>query len=120
MFLMIRVASFAIASVLAISSVAAVFSAAEAGDRSLKAKDIRGLFPGKYEARVQGYKVVIHARGNGALAGAAFNRTDKGRWWVKGNRLCVSWSTGPAEKPHAAALNAQVTGMSVIRSLATQ
>ena len=102
---MIRVASFAIASVLAISSVAAVFSAAEAGDRSLKAKDIRGLFPGKYEARVQGYKVVIHARGNGALAGAAFNRTDKGRWWVKGNRLCVSWSNWTSGKATCGSVN---------------
>jgi hypothetical protein len=85
---MTKFASCAIATILAILS----FSTVEAGDRSLKAKDIRSLFPGKYEARVQGYKVVIHARGNGALAGAAFNRTDKGRWWVKGNRLCVSWS----------------------------
>ena len=65
---------------------------AQAGERSLKAKDIRNLFPGTYEARVRGYKVKIVARSNGSLSGSAFNYKDKGRWWIKGNRLCVAWS----------------------------
>ncbi|MGI9372347.1 MAG: hypothetical protein ACR2OJ_07605 [Hyphomicrobiales bacterium] len=65
---------------------------AVAGDKILKSKDIKSLFPGTYMAKVSGYKVVIKARGNGTLKGSAFHKTDKGRWWVKGNRLCVSWS----------------------------
>jgi len=70
-----------------------------AGERTLKAKEVRALFPGRYEARVHGYKLAVVANGNGSLAGAAFNRTDKGRWWVKGNRLCVAWSNWTDGKP---------------------
>ncbi len=91
---MIKIASFAVAGVMA----AFTLMPAQAGERSLKAKDIRGLFPGKYEARVQGYKVVIVARGNGSLSGSAFSTKDKGRWWIKGNRLCVAWSNWTSGK----------------------
>lgn len=65
---------------------------ATAGEKVLKGKDIRGLFPGTYMAEVSGYNVVIKAHGNGTLRGSAFNKSDKGRWWIKGDRLCVSWS----------------------------
>jgi len=57
----------------------------KAGERALMAKEVRALFPGRYEARVHGYKLAIDATGYGALVGSAFNRTDKGHWWIKGN-----------------------------------
>ena len=47
---------------------------------------------------MQGYKVVIVARGNGSLSGSAFSTKDKGRWWIKGNRLCVAWSNWTSGK----------------------
>jgi hypothetical protein len=79
------------------SMTAAVFVlsslAADAGGKSLKASDIRALFPGNYEARVQGHKVHVVARRNGSLAGSAYSQTDNGRWWVSGNQLCFAWSS---------------------------
>ncbi len=68
-------------------------SSAQAGDQSLNASAIQGLFPGYYHAEVMGgYTLLIAAKSNGRLEGKAFGREDKGRWTVVGNRLCVSWS----------------------------
>jgi hypothetical protein len=72
---------------------------AVADGKSLEAKEVRALFPGKYEAQVRGYKIVVIANQNGSLAGSAFNRSDKGRWWVKSNNLCVAWSNWTDGKP---------------------
>jgi hypothetical protein len=74
-------------------------SSVEAGDRTLKANQVRALFPGNYEARVRGYKIAVVAKRNGSLAGAAFNRTDKGRWWTKGNQLCIAWASWTDGRP---------------------
>jgi len=68
-------------------------ASAQAGDQSLNAGAIQGLFPGYYKAEVMGgYTLLIAAKANGRLEGKAFGHEDKGRWTVVGDRLCVSWS----------------------------
>lgn len=68
-------------------------SSAQAGDQSLSAASIQGLFPGYYKAEVMGgYTLLIAAKSNGRLEGRAFGNEDKGKWTVVGDRLCVSWS----------------------------
>ena len=57
----------------------------------LGAQAIKNLFPGHYEARVKGYKVLFSAHRGGKLVGQAFGRTDKGKWFVKGRHLCMAW-----------------------------
>lgn len=70
----------------------AVFSmTAQADTLRLGAQSIKNLFPGHYEARVQGYKVLFSAHRGGKLVGQAFGREDRGKWYVKGSRLCVAW-----------------------------
>lgn len=66
---------------------------ASADSASLNAKEIRGLFPGKYEARVDGHTLTISAKGNGTLKGSTFMASDSGRWWLKGSSLCVEWKS---------------------------
>ncbi len=63
---------------------------ANAGD--LKAVEIDRLFPGTYEARVKGHTVTITTRANGTLKGSALLASDTGKWWRKGNTLCVAFS----------------------------
>jgi len=68
-------------------------SSAQAGDQSLSATTIQGLFPGYYKAEVMGgYTLLIAAKSNGRLQGKAFGHEDRGRWTVVGDRLCVSWT----------------------------
>lgn len=68
-------------------------SSAQAGDQSLSAAAIQGLFPGYYKAEVMGgYTLLIAAKANGRLQGKAFGHEDRGRWTVVGHRLCVSWT----------------------------
>ncbi|NNE24275.1 MAG: hypothetical protein HKN11_16875 [Rhizobiales bacterium] len=64
---------------------------AQADTLRLGAKSIKNLFPGHYEARVRGYKVLFSAHRGGKLVGQAFGRQDRGKWFVKGSRLCVAW-----------------------------
>ncbi len=66
---------------------------ASAGSASLNSKEIRGLFPGKYEARVDGHVLTISAKDNGTLKGSTFMASDTGRWWLKGSALCVEWKS---------------------------
>ena len=66
---------------------------ASAGSVSLSSKEIRGLFPGKYEARVDGHTLTISAKSNGTLKGSTFMASDTGRWWLKGSSLCVEWKS---------------------------
>ena len=62
-----------------------------AGDPNLNAGQIASLFPGQYEAKVQGYKVKFAGDTTGQLVGQAFGREDRGTWFVQGNTLCVAW-----------------------------
>lgn len=64
---------------------------AQADTLRLGPQSIRNLFPGHYEARVQGYKILFSAHRSGKLVGQAFGRQDRGKWYVKGSRLCVVW-----------------------------
>jgi len=64
---------------------------AQADTVRLSAQSIKNLFPGHYEARVKGYKVLFSAHRGGKLVGQAFGREDRGKWFVKGRRLCVVW-----------------------------
>jgi hypothetical protein len=66
--------------------------AALAAGAPMGATSIAGLFPGYYEAQVQGYTLLISATTDGSLHGKAFGREDTGRWQIVGDRLCVSWS----------------------------
>jgi hypothetical protein len=52
---------------------------------------IKGLFPGYFEAKVQGYRILFAGYRNGSLKGEAYGRQDQGHWFVKGDALCVSW-----------------------------
>lgn len=63
--------------------------AASAG--GLDGKSIKRIFPGQFEAKVQGYRVYFAGYSNGGLAGQAYGQEDQGRWYVNGNTLCVSW-----------------------------
>ena len=52
---------------------------------------IKKLFPGYYEAKVQGTSVVFAGYSNGWLNGATRISQDRGHWYVQGDQLCVSW-----------------------------
>jgi len=74
------------------SIVAACLTPAAMADERLGAEAIGGLFPGYYQAEVQGgYTLLIAAGADGKLAGKAFGREDRGTWTIAGDRLCVSW-----------------------------
>ena len=73
--------------------------AADAGPARLTGSAIKQMFPGYFEARVKGYKVTLTGHKNGALKGEAYGQKDDGRWYVRGNALCVSfndWTKGEA------------------------
>lgn len=52
---------------------------------------IKELFPGNYEAKVQGTMVIFAGYSNGWLNGATRFAQDRGRWYVQGDQLCMSW-----------------------------
>ena len=58
---------------------------------SLDQGAIKGLFPGFFEAKAQGYTILFSGYRNGRLKGKAYGRQDQGRWFVSGNNICVSW-----------------------------
>lgn len=78
--------------VLAISAMglAAPHGAAVAGN--LDSSSIRKLFPGEFEAVVRGYRIHISGSAGGRLVGEAYGQQDRGRWYMKGNTLCVAWN----------------------------
>lgn len=83
-----------------VATTAAFSMAAQADTIRLSTTSIKNLFPGHYEARVKGYRVLFSARRGGKLVGQAFGREDRGKWYVKGNRLCVAfrqWTNGKAK-----------------------
>jgi hypothetical protein len=66
-------------------------TAGQAGAGNLDGSWIKGLFPGYFEAKVQGYRILFAGYRNGSLKGEAYGRKDQGHWFVKGDSLCVSW-----------------------------
>lgn len=75
----------------AIAALGLLATAAYAGSNGLDARSIKGLFPGYFEAKVQGYRVQFTGLGNGTLKGVAYGQQDQGYWSVKDNNLCVAW-----------------------------
>ena len=65
--------------------------ASQASAGGLDGGAIKGLFPGYFEAKVQGYTVYFAGYSNGSLKGQSYGRQDRGTWFVKGNSLCVAW-----------------------------
>lgn len=60
---------------------------------------VRSLFPGTFEARVEGgRRLLFKASSNGVLkASLAIGLSDKGRWSVRRDKLCMSlnkWTKG--------------------------
>lgn len=87
----------ALAATLIGAAVLSTAASAKAG--SLGHAEITRLFPGQFEAQVKGYRVNFSGASNGAIAGSAYGQQDKGRWYVKGSSLCVSfdkWTKGKA------------------------
>ncbi len=76
--------------------------AAHAG--SLDGAAVAKLFPGQFEAKVKGYRVFFRGTRGGALHGEAYGRQDKGRWYAKGNKLCVVWTDWTKGKPMCGAI----------------
>lgn len=77
---------------LAISAAAFAVTSGAAVAGNLDANSIRKLFPGEFEAVVQGYRIHISGSAGGRLVGQAYGQQDRGRWHLKGNTLCVTWS----------------------------
>jgi hypothetical protein len=78
-----------------------------AGAGNLDGKWIKGLFPGHFEAKVQGYRVLFAGYRNGGLKGEAYGQQDQGRWFVKGNALCVSWEQWTKGKTQCGSISQQ-------------
>ncbi len=74
---------------------------------ALAAEELQQLFPGKYEAEVAGYDMLITGSSNGTLKGQAFSRKDDGRWWVNEGALCVAWSNWTDGKPMCGVITRQ-------------
>jgi hypothetical protein len=78
-----------VAAGIAAFGVLAPASQAYAG--SLDGGGIKSLFPGYFEATIQGYRLLFSGYRDGSLQGEAYGRQDRGRWFVTGNDICVSW-----------------------------
>jgi hypothetical protein len=70
--------------------------------RLVPTQALKALFPGRFEAIVQGgYHLSIDARRNGTLkARAILGISDKGRWVVRRSDLCIAfakWTKGKAK-----------------------
>ncbi len=78
---------------------AALSHAASAEAGPLGRAEVTRLFPGQFEAKVQGYRVSFSGSSSGQISGSAYGQQDKGRWYMKGSSLCVSfdkWTKGKA------------------------
>lgn len=74
---------------------------------SLAGTEVVKLFPGQFEAQVKGYRVAFAGSRNGTLAGIAYGQQDKGRWFMKGASLCVSWNKWTKGKAHCGQISQQ-------------
>lgn len=74
-----------------ITALGLLATASQASAGNLDGSGIKGLFPGYFEATVQGYRILFAGYRDGSLRGEAYGRHDRGRWFVRGNDICVSW-----------------------------
>ena len=84
-------------SLLAVAGTVGVLCASPAGADELSSRQLRKLFPGEFNAVVQGTTVQFSARRGGRLIGRYMSSTDKGRWSVRGGKLCIvldKWMNG--------------------------
>lgn len=61
---------------------------------------LKAMFPGSFEAVVEGYTVSFTAHRDGSLVGRYATVTDSGRWSLRRGELCImlsSWFDGRTE-----------------------
>ena len=81
--------ALALASMLLVSCA----GAADA-EGQLSGRDLLRLFPGKFQAVVNGAMVMsISAGRDGSLVGKVMGKSDTGRWTVRAGKLCINWKT---------------------------
>lgn len=95
----------AFAAGLVVAGALSLTAAAEAGP--LARSEITKLFPGQFEAQVKGYRVSFTGSRGGALAGVAYGQQDKGRWFMKGSALCVTWDKWTKGEAHCGQITQQ-------------
>jgi hypothetical protein len=65
---------------------------AEAGEQ-LSARDLQELFPGRFQAIVQGSLVIsITARRDGSLLAEVLTKSDTGEWSIRSGQLCIRFA----------------------------
>ncbi len=86
-------------------TLAALACAAPASADTLTQKDLRVLFPGSYMVKIFGrWDLSVRMSSNGSVTGRAGDRTDKGRWSIEGNKLCIAWSNWTSGRKGCSAL----------------
>lgn len=64
---------------------------AASADEAMSSQDIRKLAPGTFHAVVKGrWQVVVTLTRDGVITGSALGFTEKGRWMVRGDQLCIT------------------------------
>ncbi len=84
-------------SLLAVAGIVGVLCASPAGADELSSRQLRHLFPGDFNAVVQGTTIQFSAKRGGRLVGRYMSSTDKGHWSVRGGKLCIvldNWMNG--------------------------
>lgn len=67
---------------------------------SVNRQALETIFPGTFEAVVDGYTVSFTAHSDGSLVGWYATATDSGRWSIRSGKLCImlaSWLDGRTE-----------------------
>lgn len=81
---------------LAAAAAASILSA-QAGPATaneiLDAAQIKKFVPGRAQAKISGSTVVIRASTSGKLSGTWDGENDSGQWHVRGDQLCIRFST---------------------------
>jgi hypothetical protein len=68
-------------------------AAAAGASEQLSGRELQQLFPGRFQAIVQGSFVVsITARRDGSLFAEFMSRTDTGHWSIRSDKLCIKFS----------------------------
>jgi len=88
----------ALLSLLGLLAIVCVPLEASAGS-TLSAKEVRALFPGKFEAVWKEKRsLTLSADANGGIVGYVGILSGSGRWWVKGSNLCITFDRWEDEK----------------------
>ena len=79
-----------LAAAAALIAAAGPFTALQAGEK-LSGSEIAALFPGQYEAIWKDrHEVRVEAGSNGELSGSYGIFSGSGKWWIVGDKLCVT------------------------------